>query len=325
MTPKSTSGRGPVATHAYRVGGLGIRSELPLLDLSRDTDVTGNIGLTVECAWPPVAGDRAIERPEPPGGRCEGADAVAWSIPEVGHFQLHFPDRAVIRAAATASPGDLALFFMATVLPVWAALQGWAPLQGVAVEHRGTAIVLRGEVGIGLSTLAAACIQRGCRILADGICLIAPGAPGRPPSVLPTAQSLILRPDSLRALGLPDLAPEDRTGLGVPSYRVAVPAAAAPSVPVAGIDYILGRGGSPLAAPPVPPLAVRLARLAEGVSQARLLKEADRFGPVFKVLGPLATAVPQQLTWSPRQYAELPTLVDRLLTPRRDAEKATKP
>lgn len=325
MEPKPVSAPGPDPVHAYRVGNLGIRSALPLPDLAPDTDAAGSIGLTVACDRSPASGPDAIEGGEPPGGRCRSTDAVSWNIPGIGHFQLDLPDRAVIRATDTATPDDLAMFFMATVLPFWAALQGWAPLQGVAVEHRGEAIVFRGEAGIGLSTLAAACIQRGCRVLADGICLIAPGASGRPPSVLPTARSLILRPDSLRALGLPEPAAEGRIGLGALSYRVPFPAATAPSVPVAGIDLILGRGGSPLPDLPLAPPTVRLTRLAEAVSQARLLKEANRFGPAFKVLGPLTTTIPQQVIWSSRQYADLPALLDRVFATRDHAEKAPEP
>jgi len=74
------------------------------------------------------------------------------------------------------------------------------PLRASVVSVDGEAVALLGNPGLGKSTLAAALIQRGARLLSEDLAVVRPGAQGL--EALPGPQRLSIWPDSLKHLGI---------------------------------------------------------------------------------------------------------------------------
>lgn len=95
---------------------------------------------------------------------------------------------------------DIRLFLLGTVFAFACHQRGLVPLNAGCVEIDGAAIAFSGAPGVGKSTLAAAFLRRGLRLLADDLTVIDVSAEAGP-TVLPSFPRVKLWRDSQEALG----------------------------------------------------------------------------------------------------------------------------
>jgi hypothetical protein len=167
----------------YRVYGLTLRTPLSLPIPAAPASTTADLHLRPA---------RAGEFPRR-GGRPrswfryralpDGAAHLEWR----GLFEfLVSPDGGTVRyrRLARASDHSLGTYLLGHVLSFSLVARGAEPLHGTAVTVGGEAVVFLGECGDGKSTLGAAMIQRGAKIVSDDLiamrrrgqsCLVQPG------------------------------------------------------------------------------------------------------------------------------------------------------
>ncbi len=69
-------------------------------------------------------------------------------------------------------------FLEAMALAILGTARGYVPLHAACVVRKGTSLILHGRPGVGKSTLAFACAQRGYQVLAEDVVQIKTGAQG---------------------------------------------------------------------------------------------------------------------------------------------------
>lgn len=121
--------------------------------------------------------------------------------PDARHIMHHVPP-VVDRSA-------VALDLIGVVLPYALHVQGAWCVHASAVSMRDGVVAFIAPRGTGKSTLAAACVQRGCALVADDVVVLRAGPHGI--DVTPAGLPLRLRAEAARALGSSD---EDRDAWG---------------------------------------------------------------------------------------------------------------
>ena len=91
-------------------------------------------------------------------------------------------------------------FLLGPVMAACLQQRGIVALHASAVETGAGAVLFVGPSGIGKSTLAAALVERGCRLLADDVSALVLGAGGRP-AMRPAFPCVRLWADAVEALG----------------------------------------------------------------------------------------------------------------------------
>lgn len=160
------------------------------------------------------------------------AKGVLWQA-DARRLLLEIPDTArvlVSHDAILVTPLDeggfarLGPMLRRTPLAAVQFLRGAMACHGAAVAGPGGAIVILGQSAMGKSSLAAALMQRGCRLLADDLTSIVLNAEGQP-VVQPVWPELVLWPDILERLfpeGAPSwLLPQPRDYFGTPYWGIA--------------------------------------------------------------------------------------------------------
>ncbi|GLK71377.1 hypothetical protein KHC23_11385 [Ancylobacter dichloromethanicus] len=150
--------------------GWRIRSAIPLPELMPWTVDERPADLTVEIG----------EVPERlPGGReassflqVDDDGACLLGVPEVGRFLVRPSGAITIRPLPEASPAEIRLFLLGSVLGFICHQHGLLPLHGSCVEMDGGAVAFCGHSGVGKSTLALNFARRGRRVLSDDVCVI---------------------------------------------------------------------------------------------------------------------------------------------------------
>jgi hypothetical protein len=99
---------------------------------------------------------------------------------------------------------------------------GFEPLHVTAVAFDEGTVAFTGEPGLGKSTLAAACLAGGARLVTDDVAVIVPGSD--PPLVHPGPRRIKLFPKVANRL-VPDLSPEAQLNDLTPKLILSVPGA----------------------------------------------------------------------------------------------------
>lgn len=189
--------------HVYSSYGLWLASELALPELTplvldggmASADVTIELG--------------TIDSPGLSGGRRHGpllwgdTDSFGLEVPKVARFLIRQGDHITIDPAPGIDEASIRVFLLGSALGALLYQRGYLVLHGNAIRVGNQCLVCVGHSGVGKSTLAAAFLQRGYRILADDV--VAVDFQGR---ALPGLPRLKIWQDALDRLGL------ENSGLG---------------------------------------------------------------------------------------------------------------
>ena len=176
MRPARRGGARPaLPVHHYRAYGLRIRSEIETpfaaSGAEADPDLTIRVG-----AVPPSLGDstRSWARWQVAPGR------LLLTVDGTARYLIAERGREVVVAPAQDGDGAVGAFLCGSVLGACLQQRGRLTLHASAVETSAGAVLFAGPRGVGKSTLLAALLDRGYRMLADDVSGIALEAGGRP-------------------------------------------------------------------------------------------------------------------------------------------------
>jgi hypothetical protein len=250
---------------------------------------------------------------------ADGSRYLCWS----GLFEFVVSPggrRVIYRRLEHATDESFTVYLLGQVLSYALVARGIEPLHGTVVVVDGEAVGLLGDCGLGKSTLAAALLQRGCRVLTDDLIVVKRRR--RAWVVEPGIPRLKLFPSVARAL-------LDRRG-GTPmnngTSKLVLPLARAQSVgrpvPLKAL-YLLER----------PTAASRRSTRIERIAGADALLEViratfnlvvrspTRFANQFGFASELAADVPVKRLAYPRTLRTLPEVCRALLADVRTPER----
>ncbi|HKV99611.1 MAG TPA: hypothetical protein VJN96_07300 [Vicinamibacterales bacterium] len=236
----------------------------------------------------------------------DGAAHLEWR----GLFEfLVSPDGGTVRyrRLARASDRSLGTYLLGHVLSFSLVARGAEPLHGTAVTVGGEAVVFLGECGDGKSTLGAAMIRRGAKMLSDD--LIAIHRRGRSCLVQPGPARLKLYRHVARAV----IGRRREWPMHADTAKLVVPVRARERArrPVRlRAFYVLARGRD-----------IRIDTLSPGAAVVELLRSSfnltvdsrSRERTRFKLAAALARSVPVKRLTYPRSLAALPKVCDTVL------------
>jgi len=180
----------PPAWRAYRVFGLGVRSQIALPDLA--PDAVGEVDVTI--------------RLEPARSGARRAPSIVFAPEEV---RLDFPAaryrvlggrEIAVEPAQGASEREIRLHLLGPVMNALCLRRDLTLLHAAAVEVAGAAMAFVGPSGAGKSTLAAALHHRGWPLICDDVCPVGFDAAGLPRTWSGPRRIKLAR-ESLSALG----------------------------------------------------------------------------------------------------------------------------
>jgi hypothetical protein len=227
---------------------------------------------------------------------------IRLSWPLAGTFVARDGRLAAVRPAPGASARTVRLFLNGPVAAVLLRQQGFVVLHASAVRLEGSAVLFLGASGRGKSTIAAALVQRGHRLITDDVAAVDSGTGGL--LVLPGVAELKLWPDSAGALGRrAERLPRVRPGVEKRALSTAGRGVACP-VPLRRV-YVLTQGER-LALEPLAPCEalIELIRHSYGPQTLRAVRPAVQ----FTGCGRIATEIPVARLIRPAGLAHLADL-----------------
>lgn len=158
----------------YQAFGLHIRSTLdlgalPTAPAAGESDVQVLVGST------PNDLDEVRQ-----SGLCyqAGPQGYLFHLDSVGRYFVSGGRQIVVEPAANADPESIRLFLFGSVFGALLHQRGSLVLHASAVATPAGAILVAGPSGAGKSTLCAELRRRGCPVIADDVCALAPDGSG---------------------------------------------------------------------------------------------------------------------------------------------------
>jgi hypothetical protein len=150
----------------YSVFGLVLDSVLPLPELfAASADAVADVTIRL--------GEAGAEQTITP-------DEVNLVVPTVAAYRVRNGSEMIVAPVPGASDRNIRLFLLGSAFGALLHQRGLLPLHANAIELDGRAVAFMGHSGAGKSTMAAWFLDRGHRILADDVCVVAPGPSGIP-------------------------------------------------------------------------------------------------------------------------------------------------
>jgi hypothetical protein len=222
----------PARPQDHSVFGLRVRSSIPLPELFL-AEGPGTADVTISLG--PIAEARDAEP-----GLTPVDGGLLLFVPNVGRYRIELGRRITVEPEPGVPERNLRLFLLGSAFGALLHQRGLLPLHANAVEIGGSAVAFMGPSGAGKSTLAAWFHDRGCRVLADDVCVIGFDGASRP-YASPGLPRLRLWADVLQRTGR-DLQGLNRSFLGDEDEKYDVPLdaalAARSKMPLAAI-YLL--------------------------------------------------------------------------------------
>ncbi|MFO7658950.1 MAG: hypothetical protein R6W78_17965 [Bacteroidales bacterium] len=127
------------------------------------------------------------------------ADEFLLKVDGLAKFYVQKGETITVEISDKDSGDDISAFILGTVFGALLHQRRLLPLHGSAVLYKDKGIVFSGSSGAGKSTIAAAFIEKGAKLLADDISLI--GFNDNKAQVIPAFPGMKIWEDSLKALG----------------------------------------------------------------------------------------------------------------------------
>lgn len=282
--------------HFYRAYGLAIASEraLPFApgDAAAPPDVLFHYAPRSTLSAEPSDADRRELVP------CDGGWSLRYFNPAgrwIG-YDYAAAER-ILRVSGNAEWEEIEMALIGVVCAVLLARQGRTLLHGACVAWNGGAVAILGDSGRGKSTLAAAALHEGARLLSEDLVVLEAGADGV--AAQPGYGRISLLPDAVAALGLELARLQPRPG----STKSWIDACAEGSCAPLAALYILADAGPGFEAGAVVPLprragAIELVRHLYGTAWIRPVAPSDLLFcaamaervPVFRLARPAGLA-----------------------------------
>jgi ribosomal protein L16 Arg81 hydroxylase len=198
----------------YRAYGLTIESVFTLPVFVPETgDGAPDVRVVRGRIEPPPMAPTAIRRAglEAEFGRTDEASFIRW--PGAGTLRAARGEELLVEPAEGVDEMFLARFIVSEAFGLLLIQRGLFLLHASAVAIGGEAAIFLAPAGVGKSTLAAACAQRGHTVLADDMVAVDFPEHGERPVVLPGAPQISAWPETIRGLGqdpsaFPRIAPD---------------------------------------------------------------------------------------------------------------------
>jgi hypothetical protein len=222
---------GGESLYAYRAYGITLSSELPLPELEPGDEAASEVTIR-------FGGESGVRA----SGTFLVEDGFAFAQwPEVGAFTVLNGQEVVVYPGSGVDPELLRLPLLGPVLGLLLHQRGMLVFHANAVLVDGSAVLFLGAKGHGKSTMAAAFLGRGYRVLADDVVALTPSGDGRF-LVQPGLAQLKLWPDAVSAALGSDAAALSRLVPVSEKRRLPVESAFAPDPAPARALYVLGGG-----------------------------------------------------------------------------------
>lgn len=179
--------------------GWRVRSEWPLPELLPWTGGDRPVDLTIRTGEVPARLPGAVD-----GGPLVQVNAdglLRYSIRDVADYLVREGREVVIDTRLPAETPDVALFLLGSVFGFLCHQRGLLPLHASCVTFGDRAIAFAGPSGVGKSTVAAALLAGGAKLVSDDVTVIDVHAEGGP-VVLPSFPRQKLWRDTLTALSI---------------------------------------------------------------------------------------------------------------------------
>ena len=186
-----------MSLNIYWAYGLRIHAEIVCPELPPHPQPAGNPDVTIHLLSPVESVSESLEN-----GCYEVRKGIfRLAVPGVAQYLVEGGNRISIEPLAGASPEEVRLFLLGSVLGALLYQRGLFPLHGSAVETSWGAMIFVGAQGVGKSTLAAQFHRRGYRLLSDDVCAVATTPEGL--QVLPALAQFRLCTDAYERFGTP--------------------------------------------------------------------------------------------------------------------------
>ncbi|HMB92687.1 MAG TPA: hypothetical protein VKP65_17685 [Rhodothermales bacterium] len=198
---------------AYNAFGLRILSELCLPELLPGS---GGPDVIINCAEVSDTLDEITSQRV-----CYAANArrSLFCIPGVAKYLIEEDSRISVDPATGADIDAVRFFLLGPVMGALLYRRGFLVLQGSCVEVQGAGVLFLGLSGTGTSTLAAACMMQGHRVLADDFCAVSFASSDKEPEVVPGYPQLKLRPNTVKQINK-DVESEKGLRPGLEKYAI---------------------------------------------------------------------------------------------------------
>lgn len=183
----------------YNVFGYNLLSDLIFPELKVLNNIEGDIDIIVQLNY---IGHKDNELKNHPYRHFVKDDQVKFHIPEVASFTVEAGKQITVSPVNGADEGLLRLYILGTCLGVILMQRRVLPLHGSAIEINGKAYAFVAESGVGKSTLAAAFISRGYKLISDDVIAISFSDVNLPPLVTPSYPQQKLWQESLAEFGM---------------------------------------------------------------------------------------------------------------------------
>jgi hypothetical protein len=186
-------------THAYRISGLSVQSEIELPGAIPSTpvdvpDLVVRQGPVPEALPAPSASGPSWQR---------SGDDFLLRVPRVARILISDGRSVTVDIDPEATADDASVFVLGSSVGIVHHQRGALALHGACVAKDGRAMIVCGASGRGKSTTAAALCQRGYTLVADDISVIGSND-GGVPTVWPDGRQLKLWRRSIDGLKLDD-------------------------------------------------------------------------------------------------------------------------